>query len=127
VHTPHGADNPHGGMAMSDGDRQWQRLQVETDGGVGVITLNRPEARNAIDLTTVRELEAAFGDLAGSARVVLIRAAGDHFCAGADLKFFAATREDPAALREFVGSFTHLFTAFERACVPVVTAVQGFA
>ena len=67
--------------------------------GVGTLTLNRPEARNALDMTMRRELEEALTRLAGDAqvRVLIVRGAGEHFCAGGDVKLM---RDNPMTAAE---------------------------
>jgi enoyl-CoA hydratase len=56
------------------------------DVAVGVVTIDRQERRNALDLESCNELEAALRDVVGQgARVVVLTGAGGHFCAGADL------------------------------------------
>ena len=68
--------------------------------GVARLTLNRPDARNAMSQEMIRELRAAADQLAGDAavRVVVLTGAGEVFCAGGDLKGMAqqaaATREE---------------------------------
>lgn len=101
-------------------------LVSEAD-GVGRITLNRPEARNAITTELAAALRDALADLATRARVIVIDGAGGHFCVGGDFHALEAIREDPAALRE-------LFETFHAACaligelpVPVIAAVEGDA
>ncbi|HWA36104.1 MAG TPA: enoyl-CoA hydratase/isomerase family protein, partial [Cyclobacteriaceae bacterium] len=56
---------------------------------VGYITLNRPEKRNALNQEMVSELEAAFQKASSddSAKVIVLRARGEAFCAGADLGY----------------------------------------
>jgi enoyl-CoA hydratase/crotonobetainyl-CoA hydratase len=72
-------------------------LLVELDDGVMVITLNRPQRRNAIDLPTAGALASALDELDAStdARVGVLTGAGGTFCAGMDLKAFAETGERP--------------------------------
>lgn len=62
-------------------------LLEATPGGVAVVTLNRPERRNAFDDLTIAALTEAFETLAGAdhVRVVFLRGAGGAFCAGLDL------------------------------------------
>ena len=95
---------------------------------VGWITLNRPEAMNAITIELACALEAALLDLGTRARVIVIRGAGGNFCVGGDFKALQALQaEGREATRE-------LFVSFHRACatigsldVPVIAAVEGFA
>src|SRR5215218_256077 len=67
--------------------------------GIATLTLNRPHARNAYNGEAVRELSRLLDQIATSAviRAVVLRGAGDHFCAGAD---FAWMRETGRASRE---------------------------
>ena len=66
----------------------YQTILVEIQGEAEVLTLNRPDALNALDATMIAELQHYFEDLhvRTSVRVVLLRAAGRNFCAGIDLK-----------------------------------------
>ncbi|MBL8549744.1 MAG: crotonase/enoyl-CoA hydratase family protein [Hyphomonadaceae bacterium] len=66
----------------------------EREGPVAIITLNRPEARNAVDPETAQALFAAFAEAEGDGDVlvVVLTGAGDCFCAGADLK--AVSRDE---------------------------------
>src|ERR1700727_3102432 len=59
-------------------------LQIQDDGLIRTITLNRPERRNALTPEMQDELIAALGD-ASSARVVILAGAGESFCAGLDI------------------------------------------
>lgn len=70
-------------------------VRVERRDRVLLLTIDRPERRNAVDREALAALQAALADL-GDARVVVLTGAGGHFCAGADLKgledeSFAAT------------------------------------
>ena len=63
------------------------RVLVEVEGGIGTLTLNRPDKRNALDRRMIGELKAALTrcDLSADVRVVVLRATGKDFCAGLDL------------------------------------------
>lgn len=101
-------------------------MLAETREGVLTLTLNRPEAMNAITTRLARELgERLAGE--GEHGAIVIRGAGGNFCAGGDFNHVQELRDDPAALRA-------LFEAFSRACtligelpVPVLAAVDGAA
>lgn len=105
------------------------RYRVEDD-GVAVVTLARPEKRNALDPATIDELEEAFAaaEADGRVRVVLLDAEGKDFCAGADLAHIEATvdasREDLEADALALGN---LFVHMRRLPKPIVAAVQGNA
>jgi enoyl-CoA hydratase/carnithine racemase len=104
-------------------NREWQTLKVWADEEVGHVVLNRPRVLNALNYTVVLELEQAVRELETQARVILIEGAGDHFCAGADLRYVAETQK----MREFIEQINRAFFCIERAPIPVVAAVQGYA
>jgi enoyl-CoA hydratase len=97
-------------------------------GRIGQITLDRPEAMNAITVTLAGELEQALHELAEDADAIVIRGAGGNFSVGGDIDEVERLRaQGPGALAE-------LFDAFGRACatiaelpVPVLAAVEGYA
>jgi 2-(1,2-epoxy-1,2-dihydrophenyl)acetyl-CoA isomerase len=104
-------------------------IDATVDGGLGLLTLQRPEAGNGIDLAMARELGAVTTAWARdrSVRAVLLRAAGRTFCVGGDLKSFAGQEDLPPHLVEIT---THLHAAISRLArmdAPVVAAVQGSA
>ncbi len=70
------------------------RVSYECDGPIAVITLNRPEVRNAIDRATAEELAGAARRFEADPErsVAVLTGAGDCFCAGADLKAFSEGR-----------------------------------
>ncbi|MHB1065116.1 MAG: enoyl-CoA hydratase-related protein [Georgenia sp.] len=97
---------------------------VAVRGGVLTLTLNRPEKKNALTTAMYETLGSAI-DGAGrdrDVRCVLLRAAGDAFCAGNDLSDFLALRERPGG---WAGN--PLLTALARTATPLVAAVQGHA
>ncbi len=73
---------------------EFKTLIVRRDGGVLHVTLNRPEVRNAMSLAMVRELRVLLGqaEMKADVRAIVLRGAGGHFCAGADLSDMAAAR-----------------------------------
>jgi enoyl-CoA hydratase/carnithine racemase len=102
------------------------RVLYEADGDLAVITLNRPERRNAVDAAMTAQLREAIDRLEADARarVGILTGAGDKaFCAGMDLKAFAAG--EGAAIIEGRGGFGG-FTAYPRS-KPVVAALNGAA
>jgi isohexenylglutaconyl-CoA hydratase len=97
-------------------------------GGVVHLTLNRPELRNAMSLAMVGELRDALlsAEADGTSRIVVLRGAGGHFCAGADLKDMAASRERSAdAVAEVNARFGELCAAFARTHLATVAVVEG--
>ena len=102
---------------------EWLTVEVRMDGRIGRLLLNRPEVLNALNYTVVLEIERAVMELESQARVLLIEAAGNHFCAGADLRYLADTPNK----REFIEQINRAFFSIERASIPVIAAVQGYA
>ncbi len=72
----------------------YEAIKLEQTGATAHITLNRPALRNAMSLQMVAELRGALAALEvdRSVRVLVLRGAGGHFCAGADLQDMAAAR-----------------------------------
>src|SRR3978361_281500 len=68
-----------------------QPVLTEVTDGVGVLTLNRPAAKNAVDLATAQALAAALDEFEArdDIAVLVLTGAGGTFCAGMDLKAFA--------------------------------------
>src|SRR5205807_8705269 len=94
------------------GQREFSRIRVTREGGVAHILLDRPERRNAIDLTLARELlDAVHLEAVATARSVLLSGAGPHFCVGGDLKSFREQRDIPGHLLEVT---SHLHAALAR-------------
>lgn len=91
------------------------------DGGaVAVLTLDRPERRNALDHATLDELADAFAALAAETpRVLVLTGAGGHFCAGADLTGV----ED----RSFAARLQEVLDALRDLSCPTIAAVDGAA
>jgi len=105
---------------------QYQNILTEERGGVFIVTLNRPQARNAINSAIWAELCDAFSGFEQNPglKVAIITNNGPAFCAGADLKAIAAGwNEDPPEGFEdwgFAGLTKHYFEK------PVICAVRGF-
>ncbi|MFN2645917.1 MAG: enoyl-CoA hydratase/isomerase family protein [Burkholderiales bacterium] len=103
-------------------------LLTEDRGAVRILTLNRPEKRNALDTALSRALlEALRGaDDADGVRCVVLTGAGPGFCAGADLSEFKGLR-DPKAAETRAELTMQLHLAFSKLVTPVITAINGAA
>jgi methylglutaconyl-CoA hydratase len=105
----------------------YQHILVKT-GPVASVTLNRPHVRNAMDDATLRELTAAFKALSKdkNLRAVVVRGAGQDFCAGADINWMhRAGKLPPAKSRKDAKLLLDMALAVDACPVPVVAAVQG--
>jgi enoyl-CoA hydratase/carnithine racemase len=104
-------------------------IEVATSHHLTQITINRPQARNALTIETLQELTRAFQSIATSSdvRCVLLTGAGtEAFCAGADLNRLLDAPA-PEERRAFFDSVATVIEAIRSCPVPVVAAVHGFA
>ncbi|WP_162179726.1 enoyl-CoA hydratase/isomerase family protein, partial [Acinetobacter tjernbergiae] len=71
-----------------------ESIQLEQQGSILTLWLNRPESRNAMSLNMVNAIQQVFTHIADdvSIRAVILRGKGGHFCAGGDIKDMAALR-----------------------------------
>ena len=108
-------------------------LLREVRGSIGVLTLNRPAARNSLSEALIAELHAALKDYAEdkTIRAVVIAANGVAFSAGHDLKELIAHRDDADQGRAYFARLMTACSSMMQAIVhlpkPVVAAVQGIA
>ena len=96
---------------------------VEQSGGVAVVTLNRPQALNALNTRLLGELETTFRSL--DARAVVLAGAGRAFCAGADLKERSGL--DEAAWRAHHAVLERAFNAVRGQPAATIAAIEGYA
>lgn len=99
----------------------YERVLVEIAGGIGTVTMNRPEKLNAFDLDACQDLIEALRMLAGSdaVRVIVLTGAGRAFCAGADLSVLG--KDGPA----LVAAGKEIALLIRSAPKPVLAAVNG--
>lgn len=104
-----------------------QQLLARSDGPVRILTLHRPERRNALSASLLRELQEALdaADADQAVRGVVLTGSGSGFCAGADLREAVEVEEPTSALR-YVAGLRHVTTSVERLSKPVVAAIAGF-
>lgn len=98
-------------------------LQLTREGRVAVLTLNRPQKRNAIDDTTVLGIEQFFLHLPDDVACVVLAANGDHFSAGLDLS--EMTERDTLSGVRHSRLWHRVFELIEFGPVPVVAALKG--
>jgi len=108
----------------------YSALLFEIRQSIARITLNRPDAANAINVDMARDLmhAALQCDEDSAVRAVIITGMGRMFCAGGDLKSFAAHGEDLAYHLKEVTTYLHAaMSRFTRMNAPIVAAVNGTA
>ena len=105
-------------------------LALDVRDGVAEITLNRPEAANALNAEMGRELHDAVlrCDADDAVRALIITGSGRFFCAGGDLKSFAAQGDDlPRHLKQVTADFHAAVSRLNRMDAPVLMAINGVA
>lgn len=106
-----------------------ERVLVETADHIAVLTINRPQVLNALDVPTLLDLEAAFERLEGDddVRVIIFTGAGDRaFVAGGDIADLNS-RNGLAHYREFAEIVHRVFRRIEICDKPTIAAVNGYA
>ncbi len=103
----------------------YQNIITETQGRVGIIRLNRPQALNALNKALIAELTAAMDAFEADDKIGCMLIIGDEkaFAAGADIKEMA----DKSFTEAYLGNFAADWDRAARARKPIVAAVAGFA
>jgi enoyl-CoA hydratase/carnithine racemase len=105
----------------------YQHIVRSTDGQLGIITLNRPERRNALSLDLMLELTTCLGELAAEPKIraIIIAASGQVFSSGHDLSEMVG--RTVADYRRLFDVCTELMTKIQSVPQPVIAQVQGVA
>jgi 2-(1,2-epoxy-1,2-dihydrophenyl)acetyl-CoA isomerase len=104
-------------------------VQVETRGAVALVTLNRPDNANAVNLQMAMDLLAAAMTCSrnNTVRAVVLTGSGRNFCFGGDLRAIAAEGVESGYVRELTGYLHSAISHFVRMDPPVIVAVNGTA
>jgi enoyl-CoA hydratase len=111
----------------------YETIILERKGGIGYLTLNRPERANTISFQLMSEVVSAMEAVEADPeyRVVIVTGAGGrHFCGGADLRDFAQRARERAAgapAQSDRRPLRDLFSALEESRAPVIAAINGAA
>ncbi len=113
-------------------DSKDQHLLVERRGHTAILTLNRPQARNAFSAQMLARMAEAWDmiDDDPEVRAAVITGADGTFCAGADLKAMNATQQDDEYARRFRENSDTAWQALlrhRRLAKPLIAAVEGYA
>src|SRR4029077_6895708 len=105
----------------------FETITYDVEGSVALITLNRPERRNALSLALMLELERCLAETGRrrEVRAVILRAAGKVFSSGHDLS--EMTGRDINDYRRIFDVCTELMTRVQSIPQPVIAEVQGIA
>lgn len=106
-------------------------VTLSIDGSVATLTLNRPDARNALSLEMIAAMEVAIEKIesgiasdADPIRVMILAGSGKSFCAGMDLK---AVQDDPILMGDMLRRLAAISRRIRRLEVPTISRVQGAA
>jgi enoyl-CoA hydratase/3-hydroxyacyl-CoA dehydrogenase len=118
-------------QAQSGKPFAFRLVRSETSDGIATLTVNRPDAMNALNEEVVAQLRSAFDAAAADAAVrgIVIAGAGKAFIAGADIRFFVRNIEAQRIDRivEFTREGHALLDAIDRCPKPVVARMHGLA
>jgi enoyl-CoA hydratase/carnithine racemase len=105
----------------------FEHLSVAREGSLAIVTLNRPERRNALSLALMRELIACLDEIGGAkdTRAIILAAAGKVFCSGHDLS--EMTGRDINEYRQIFDVCSKLMMKIQAIPQPVIAEVQGIA
>src|SRR3954451_10257372 len=111
---------------------QLNTIRIEVDGEIGTLTLDRPDAFNAMSPEMIGEMTVAFGWLADRAplRALIVTGAGQAFCAGGDVTWFRKGVESgeidlPSEVRRGAEVLHQAIIDLRRIPYPVIAAVNG--
>lgn len=110
----------------------YETIQFEQQGAVGILTLNRPERLNALTLKVASELQDGLRrTLDDGARAIVLTGSGRAFCAGGDLREMQAVATKEGRLEAFFDEplrvLNEMITLIRSAPVPIIAAVNGVA
>ena len=105
----------------------FEATEINLDGHILSITLNRPEKRNAINTVMGNEIAYAlsYADQESNVRVVIIQAKGEVFCAGGDLASMSGQVEETVSTVPKTGGFDSISLLIRNINKPVICKIQG--
>ncbi|HXW11538.1 MAG TPA: enoyl-CoA hydratase-related protein [Nitrososphaeraceae archaeon] len=103
-------------------------IQLESQGEVAILRINRPEALNAMNIDVISELSQTVDKIGAdeSVKVIILTGAGEKsFCAGADISYMVDI--DPITAEKYASSAQSVLNKIERIEKPVIGAINGYA
>jgi 3-hydroxypropionyl-coenzyme A dehydratase len=103
-------------------------IQLESQGEVAILRINRPEALNAMNTDVITELSQTIDKIGAdeTIKVIIVTGAGEKsFCAGADISYMVDI--DPITAEKYASSAQSVLNKIERLEKPVIGAINGYA
>ena len=103
-------------------------IQLESQGEIAILRINRPEALNAMNIDVISELSQTIDKVGAdeSIKVIIITGVGEKsFCAGADISYMVDI--DPITAEKYASSAQSVLNKIERIEKPVIGAINGYA
>ena len=102
-------------------------LDVRINEAIAIVTINRPEALNALNTQFFKEMDAVIAALSGDSevKILIITGSGKAFVAGADIAEMVNKTQEEGSAFSRIGQ--HTFRSLEKMNIPVIAAINGFA
>jgi enoyl-CoA hydratase/carnithine racemase len=110
-------------MTMDKKMTEYTHLEWQIDNGIGRLTLNRPEKKNAINDALCLEIEDVFRNLDSAVRVIILSGNGSVFCSGLDLS--EHTAREPFEVVNHSRMWHRTFGHIRNSGIPVIAAMHG--
>ncbi len=106
-----------------------ESVLFETSEGIGKLTMNRPEQRNALSLDLMEGMQTLLNEIAGNpeVRVLIIRGNGPIFCAGHNIREMSQENPDIHNLRKIFSVCSDMMQTLHKLPQPVIAQVHGIA
>lgn len=106
----------------------FETVKFNVHGGIGTVTLHRPDTLNAIDRAMRQELLeiAEYAHESPELQALIVTGEGKAFSSGGDIKLFEKSFEETVTFRNEVAAYTRIFDLFETMEKPVIAAINGF-
>ena len=108
--------------------KKFEKLLLDTEGGITIVTLNRPEVLNALDAELLNELREVLAGLQldPATKVIIITGAGRAFCTGIDLNYGRKIGQSGMEISNYIMNVQEIFR-LEKLEKPVISAINGYA
>jgi enoyl-CoA hydratase/carnithine racemase len=100
-------------------------IEIERRGKIAIMTLNRPERRNALDDAAIEAIDRFFDRPDPAVKAVVLRAEGPHFCAGLDLQEHYDLNRSPVEFMRMCQNWHRAFDRMQFGSIPVIAALKG--